>query len=49
MTRLTGFVGAACLLAARAAAHEHHGDEIPEGEVVSAEPLVRGLDLSWRR
>lgn len=23
-----------------AKAHEHHGEEIPEGEAVSAEPLV---------
>ena len=25
------------------AAHEHHNDEIPEGEAVSAKPLVRAI------
>ncbi|KAI9826856.1 MAG: hypothetical protein M1832_005795 [Thelocarpon impressellum] len=40
MTRLVGIVGAACLVAAgRARAHDHGHDDIPEGEVVSAEPL----------
>lgn len=25
----------------RVAAHEHHGDQIPEGEAVSPEPIVQ--------
>lgn len=28
----------------RAAAHEHHGEDIPEGQAVTAEPIVSGLD-----
>lgn len=28
------------VLLGMAQAHEHHGEEIPEGEAVSAEPLV---------
>lgn len=33
----------ALTLASRANAHEHHEDEIPEGEAISPEPLVRQL------
>lgn len=35
------FITALCLsLAATVIAHEHHGDEIPEGEAISADPIV---------
>lgn len=33
----------------RAAAHEHHGEDIPEGQAVTAEPIVSVVDSieSW--
>ena len=31
------------LLLGIVAAHEHHSDEIPEGERISADPIVRPL------
>lgn len=33
------------LLARNSAAHEHHSDKIPEGEAISAEPIVRAVHL----
>ena len=41
ITRNFGFAVTGCLLlAGKAAAHEHHSDEIPEGERISADPIV---------
>ena len=41
MAREVAIAGALCLVAAGvASAHEHHSDNIAEGEVVSPEPLV---------
>lgn len=34
------------LLVVRAKGHEHHEDNIPEGEVVSADPIVSSAQLS---
>lgn len=41
LPRLGLLVSTGIVLASQAVAHEHHGDEIPEGEAVSAEPIVR--------
>jgi hypothetical protein len=35
-----------CLLASLTKAHEHHMDNIAEGEGISAEPIVRALHLA---
>ncbi len=44
MTRNLGLAVVGCLLlAGQAAAHEHHSDEIPEGERISAEPIVHPI------
>lgn len=44
MTRNLGLAVMGCLLlAGQAAAHEHHSDEIPEGERISAEPIVHPI------
>lgn len=34
-------LAALLLVAGNSYAHEHHGDAIPEGEAVSADPIVR--------
>jgi len=39
--RLQAAAAAITLLAVVARAHEHHEDNIPEGEAVSPDPLVR--------
>lgn len=33
-------IASCLLLVAQATAHEHHNDDIPEGQAISAEPLV---------
>ena len=43
LTTSTSIAGAVLYLsfATNVAAHEHHSDDIPEGEVVSVDPIVR--------
>lgn len=43
MYRRISLAGLICIyLAGRTKAHEHHGENIPDGEAVSAEPIVSG-------
>ncbi len=43
MSRIFGLAAGCLLLAGQAAAHEHHNDEIPEGERISPDPIVNPL------
>ena len=40
-------LSAVALCLATAAAHEHHGENIPEGEAVSVDPIVRTYEPAW--
>ncbi len=43
MYRMLGVVGLVYIsMVGRAVAHEHHGEDIPEGQAVTAEPIVSG-------
>ena len=43
---IAGLVALLCSISI-AAGHEHHMDEIPEGEAVSAKPLVRAPKITY--
>lgn len=48
-TRQVAFAALALSLAVGISAHEHHEEDIPEGEAISPDPIVCGSDQAERR